>query len=51
MQTTRSNSAALQAPSTEAVPVTLALNLANVSLLTTSSLLADGVKRMAQLVG
>lgn len=43
--------AALQAPPTEAVPVTLALNMTNVSLLTASSLLADGVKRMAHLVG
>jgi hypothetical protein len=45
------DTAALQAPPAEAAPVTLALNMTNVSLLTASSLLADGVKRMAQLVG
>ena len=43
--------AALQAAPAEAAPVTLALNLTNVLVLTTSSLLADGVKRMARLVG
>lgn len=42
---------ALPALPAEAAPVTLALNLSNVSLLTASSLLADGLKRGAQLVG
>jgi hypothetical protein len=42
---------ALHAPPAEAMPVTLAVNMTNVSLLTASSLLADGVKRMGQLVG
>jgi ribosomal protein S27AE len=46
-----SEAAVLSAPPTEAAPVTLALNMTNVSLLTASSLLADGLKRGAQLVG
>ena len=50
-QAAASDAAALLAPPPEAMPVTLALNMTNVSLLTASSLLADGVKRMAQLVG
>lgn len=48
---TVSDPTTLQAPPPEAVPVTLALNMTNVSVLTASALLADGVKRVAQLVG
>ena len=49
--TAMANVPALQAPPTAAAPVTLALNLTNVSLLAASSLVADGVKRVTQLVG
>ena len=46
-----SEAVALQAPPAKSAPMTLALNVTNVSVLAASSLVADGVKRMVQLVG